>query len=356
MPLTERQYQTLLWTGVAVAIALVLAALGPVLTPFVAAAILAYVLEPSVRWLAAHRVPRALAVTLTIVATVAAIAAIVLIVMPIVQKEFGQIRTQLPGLVATITDRTLPWLNDTFGLNVRLDTASIRTWVAEHLATSGDDLAAQLLAYLKSGSSVALQVVGLVFLVPVVLFYLLLDWSTLVARLAELVPPRWRATVGGFTAETDALLGQYLRGQALVMLALSAYYAIGLLIGGFDLWLPIGVLTGMLVVVPYLGFATGMIFALIAGMLEFGPLRGLVTVAVVYGFGQVLEGVFLTPRLVGERIGLHPLAVIMALLAFGYAFGFVGVLLALPMAAVLAVALRHLRGAYLSSDFFGRTR
>ena len=138
------------------------------------------------------------------------------------------------------------------------------------------------------------------------------------------------------------------------MLALAVFYALALLVAGFDLWLPIGVLTGLLVAVPYLGFALGLIFALVTGMLQLGPVAGLVSVAVIYGAGQVLESLVLTPRLVGERIGLHPLAVILALLAFGTLFGFVGVLLALPLSAVLAVGLRRLRAAYLASEFYLR--
>jgi len=197
-------------------------------------------------------------------------------------------------------------------------------------------------------------VLGMVFLVPVVMFYLLLDWPQLGTRVGELTPPRWRAGALAPLREIDALLGQYLRGQVLVMLALAVFYSLGLLLAGFTLWLPIGVLTGLLVAVPYLGFALGLIFALVTGMLQLGPVAGLASVAVIYGAGQVLESLVLTPRLVGERIGLHPLAVILALLAFGTLFGFVGVLLALPLSAVLAVGLRRLRAAYLASEFYLR--
>lgn len=354
MRLSERQHQTLIWTGVAAAIVLAMIGLGPVLTPFAAAALLAYALEPVVRWLSGHGLPRALAVTLTIVLAVVAVAALALVILPIVQKEAMLIRERLPGLITTITDQLLPWLRRVTGIDIRLDSVSIRAWVTEHLIDSGDTLTKQALGYLKSGTSVAAQVLGMVFLVPLVLFYLLLDWDSLMRRLDALIPVRWGPAVRGFVAQTDGLLGKYLRGQGLVVLALIAYYSAGLLIAGFGLWLPIGVLSGMLVVIPYLGFATGLLFAMIAGMLELGPLYGLVATAVVYGVGQLLESVVLTPRLVGEQIGLHPLAVIMALLAFGYLFGFVGVLLALPMAAILAVGLRHLRAAYLTSDFFHR--
>ncbi|HMN79369.1 MAG TPA: AI-2E family transporter [Burkholderiaceae bacterium] len=354
MPLTPRQLQTLLWTGVAALLVWAMLALGPVLAPFAAAAILAYVLEPTVRWGTRRRLPRALSVTATMLLALLLFLAVLLIVVPIVQKESVQLRTQLPALIATLTGKLVPWLRETLGVELDLNPASLRAWLAENLSASGDELAATAYNWLKSGSSAALQVLGLVFLVPVVAFYLLLDWDELIARGRELVPPRWAPQVTGFLAETDGLLGQYLRGQALVMLAAAGYYALALLIARFELWLPIGVLTGLLIAIPYLGFATGLLFALVAAMLQFGPLKGALLVAVVYGVGQVVESVVLTPRLVGERIGLHPLAVILALLVFGSLFGFVGVLLALPLAAVLAVALRHLRTAWLQSPVFGR--
>ena len=189
-------------------------------------------------------------------------------------------------------------------------------------------------------------------LVPVVLFYLLLEWDSFLRRLRGFVPPRVLPSVLDFVGECDQVLGQYLRGQVLVMLLLALYYAIALRLGGFELALPVGVFTGLAVFIPYVGFGLGAVLALLAGVLQFATFYGVALVAVVYGAGQVLESFFLTPRLVGERIGLHPLAVIFALLAFGHVFGFVGVLVALPTAAVFLVAGRRLRTAYLASGFF----
>lgn len=354
MTLTPPQRQTLLWAAVGALLVWAIAALGPVLTPFVAAGILAYVLEPGVRWLAAHRVPRVLAVLLVMVLAILAVVGVLLILLPIVQTEIEQVRQRLPALVSAITEQLMPWLRRTLGAELSLDAAAVRRWLTQQLAGSGSDVAAAALAYASSGWSAAVQVAGLVFLVPVLLFYLLLDWPALVRRVSELVPPRWRAHTAEIVGEIDTLLGQYLRGQSLVMMILAVYYSIGLLIAGFQLWLAIGVLTGLLIMIPYLGFALGLTFALVSGMLQLGPLVGLLSVAIVYGIGQVVESVYLTPRLVGERIGLHPIAVILALLAFGALFGFIGVLLALPLSAVVAVGLRRLRQAYLASDFFGR--
>ncbi len=358
MQLNDRQRQTLLWTAVGAILIWALVVLGPVLTPFAAAAILAYALQPTVEWLVKRHVPRPLAVILAILLSIMAVASILLILAPIVQKEFVQIRAQLPSLIANMTEKLnaglLPWLKSNFGIELTLDAAAMRSWLTQHLAASGEDWAATLFNYLKSGGNTFLQILGFLLLVPVALFYLLLDWPKNISRLYDLVPPRWQPVVADWFSEINTLLGQYLRGQFLVMLTLAVLYSMALLIAGFQLWLPIGVLTGLLIAVPYLGFATGLIFALLAGMLQFGPLQGFVTVAIIYGILQVIESLVLTPRLVGERIGLHPLAVIFALIAFGYLFGFVGILLALPLAAVLAIALRRLRHGYLGSDFFSR--
>jgi predicted PurR-regulated permease PerM len=152
--------------------------------------------------------------------------------------------------------------------------------------------------------------------------------------------------------ECDAVLGQYFRGQLLVMLALSVFYAAGLLAFGLDLAIPIGVFTGLAVCVPYLGFGLGLLLALLAGILQFASLKALVMVALVFGVGQLIEGFWLTPKWVGERIGLHPLAVIFALLALGQMFGFVGVLVALPASAVILVALRRVRDQYFDSQLY----
>jgi len=203
---------------------------------------------------------------------------------------------------------------------------------------------------------VAFTIIGNAILIPVALFYLLMDWPRFMDQLRNLIPPRLRAGSDSFLAESDAVLGQYLRGQLLVMLVMAVFYSVGLSLFGLEMALPIGLFTGLAMFVPYVGFGLGLVLATFAGLLEFsatvGMARAVVMVAVVYGGGQVLEGFFLTPRLVGERIGLHPLAVIFALLAFGQILGFVGVLVALPLSAVLLVAIRRVKSGYLSSRLF----
>jgi predicted PurR-regulated permease PerM len=235
---------------------------------------------------------------------------------------------------------------------VALDVASIKAFVLKYLNANFEDAFGSLLSSLKLGGSVALALIGNAVLIPVALFYLLMDWDRFVQRVLALVPLRLRGGYDSFTGEADSVLGQYLRGQLLVMLIMAVFYSVGMALFGLDLALPIGIFTGLAMFVPYLGFGIGLILAILAGLLQFASIKAVVMVAVVFGVGQVLEGFVLTPRLVGERIGLHPLAVIFALLAFGQVFGFVGVLVALPASAVLLVAIRRLQAGYMTSKLY----
>jgi predicted PurR-regulated permease PerM len=235
---------------------------------------------------------------------------------------------------------------------VALDPASIKAFVLKVLDANLEDWVARALSSARIGGSMLLTLVGNAVLMPVALFYLLTDWPQRVAQVQSLIPPAQRARVMGFLDECDAVLGQYLRGQLLVMAVLSVFYSAALAIAGFELALPVGVFTGMAIFIPYLGFGLGLALALLAGLLQFGSWYGVVAVAVIYGAGQLAESLVLTPRLVGERIGLSPLAVIFALLVFGHLFGFVGVLIALPVSALLLVALRRARTAYLASRLY----
>ena len=349
--LTQETKRTLAWIAVAVIFLALLKLLAPTLTPFVCAFILSYILHPGVEWLQRHRVPRVLAVFLMILVLTVVAVALALLVLAVLQKEIPAIRDQLPGMLAKLNAVASPKLAE-LGVRVRFDFPGLRRLLTDQLAAGPEDVMSTALAYLRVSSSAALQVLAVVFLVPIVMFYLLMDWNMLMRRLETAVPRRWLAKTRELAAETDGLLSQYLRGQVIVMLVLAVYYASGLALAGFDVALPVGIFTGLAVFIPYIGFGIGLTLAVLAALLQFGNLYGLLAVAVVYGIGQFLEGFYLTPRLVGERIGLHPLAVILALLAFGQLFGFFGILLALPISAVLLVGLRQIRQLYLSSRLY----
>lgn len=351
MNLTPAQRQTLTWSALAGGVALLLWLLAAVLTPFVVAAVLAYALHPAVEVLARRRWPRVLAVLLVEGLALTLALAVLLLIVPVLVKELPLLKAQVPLLLDKLAQSLGPWLGR-WGIQVALDTASIKAWLSGLLDANMSDWMSTALASARIGGSVLLAVLGNAILVPVVLFYLLIDWADLALRVQSLVPPRLHDRMVGFLGECDAVLGQYLRGQLLVMAVLAVYYAAGLALVGFDLALPVGVFTGLAVAIPYVGFGLGLLLALLAAALQFGTAAGLLSVAAVYGLGQLLEGFVLTPRLVGERIGLGPLAVIFALMAFGQLFGFVGVLVALPASAVVVVALRRLRLAYLGSEIF----
>ncbi len=351
MTMTTAQRQAGSWLAISLIAGLLIWLLAPVLTPFLIAGVLGYVLHPLVEKLAKKRVPRVAAVLMVEVTAIVLVLAVMLLIVPILSKQLPLLREQIPLFADRLNAGLSPVLAR-FGFDVSLDTTSIKAFVLKYLDANLEEWIATALSSARIGGSILLAVVGNALLVPVVLFYLLMDWPNLVRRTAAMVPPRMRTQVHSFTVECDAVLGQYLRGQLMLMLTLAVFYSVGLFLFGFDLAVPVGVFTGLAVFIPYLGFGLGLLLALISGVLQFSGWHGLVGVAVVYGIGQVLESMVLTPRLVGDRIGMSSLTVIFALLAFGHLFGFVGVLIALPVSAVMVVAVRRLRGVYLASDLF----
>ena len=354
--LSLEQKQSTFWLALWLAVALLLYTLGPILSPFIAAAILAYMLGGAVDRLARARIgrrrmPRVLAVSLVLTAFCAAVVALFLIVVPVLRAEIPLLQAKIPAFFSWLDTYLAPWLGK-YGIHVKLDSAGLRALLEQQVAAGGDDMWTSVLAKVKVGGSALLGWIATLTLVSVVLFYLLLDWHALLARIEGAIPRRWAPQTVGMARESDVLLAQYLRGQLLVMIVLAVYYSAALYFIGLDVALPVGVLTGLLGFVPYLGFGLGMLLALVAALLQFSSWVGLAWVVGIYTAGQLIESFILTPRLVGERIGLHPLAVIFALMAFGELFGFAGVLLALPASAVLMVGFRHVRRHYLRSSFY----
>ena len=355
MPLRPDQLQTLLWAGLGLAFLVLLYLLSPILTPFLAGAILAYILNPVVNFLQRRHLPRWAGAGLTVVALVIVLLLLVLIVAPLISKQINQIYQHLPALMAKMNEVVAPRLKGWFGWDGQFDFESVKSYLAEHWQ-SADGLSSRLFASLKLGGLALAGVVGNLVLIPLVLFYLLEEWPRMIAAIGQAVPRRWHEQVVDFAREIDSVLAEFLRGQIAVMGLLIAYYAFALWVGGVEFALPIGIITGGLVFVPYLGFSTGLLLALVVAALQPNISHALIAVAVVFGFGQMLESFFLTPKIVGKRIGLHPLAVVFALLAFGQIFGFFGVLLALPASAVLLVGVRRVNAAYFASGFYKATR
>ncbi len=351
MNLNPQQIRMASWAAIAVVSWLLLSLLAPVLMPFLLAAVLAYALHPLVELLHARRIPRWLGAGMAIFLLMLVMAAVMLLIVPVITKQVPLLKEQVPLLLDRLNDSLVP-LATRFGVDVKIDTGQVREWLRQLVAGHESDLIDGLLSSLRIGGSALAAVFGNLVLTPIVAYYLLLDWTNLVERAKGLIPPRWRAGVQSFLDETDEVLGQYLRGQLLVMGVLAVFYTVGLALVGLKLALPIGVFTGLAVFVPYLGFGLGLIMGLLAAVLQFQALLGVALVGVVYGVGQVVESMYVTPRLLGERIGLHPIAVIFALMAFGQLFGFVGVLIALPASAILLVGIRRAKAGYLASELY----
>lgn len=319
--------------------------LAPVLTPFVAAALLAYIGDPLADRLQRLKLPRTLAVVAVFVLTFLMLGLLVLLVGPLIRTQVGALLDALPEIVRQFEQVWLPNIAGMLDLELG-DDVGLGAFVARYGDMAGTWGTKVLVSVSQSGGAVAAAVLSL-FLVPILTFYLLRDWDSILAHLGALVPSEQRDTVFGLARETDDVLGAFLRGQLLVMLALAIIYSIGLGLVGLKFAVAIGVVSGLVSFVPYLGFVFGILLASITVVLEPDPLWRLVGVVATFSIAQALEGSLLTPKLVGDRIGLHPVLIIFAVAAGGQLFGFFGILLALPAAAVLSVIVRFAYGRYL---------
>lgn len=319
--------------------------LAPVLTPFVAAALLAYLGDPLADRLQKLRLPRTVAVVSVFLLTFLGIALLVLLVVPLIRTQIAAFLSALPDIVAQAERVWLPNISGFLGIDVGED-VGLGAFISRYSDMAGNWAGTVLLSLGRGGGALAAAVLSL-FLIPILTFYLLRDWDVILARLGSLVPGQQRATVLRLARETDELLGAFLRGQVLVMAGLATVYSIGLSLVGVDFAVAIGVVAGLVSFVPYLGFVFGILLASLTIALEPEPLLHLAGVIVTFSIGQLIEGTVLTPKLVGDRIGLHPVMVIFAVAAGGQLFGFFGILLALPAAAVISVLVRFAYQNYL---------
>lgn len=327
--------------------------LSAVLAPFATAAILAYILDPLVDRLQTRGLSRTAALLLVMLAGSLTVLGLLLIVVPMLVSQAQALIARLPVLVDFVQHTALPWLNQTLGTTLSIDSQSWRSALAGNAGSLKAALA-RIAPSLGHGSALLLQLAANLTLLPVLLYYFLHGWDDMVARVATLIPRRWADEVGTIAAEVDDMLGQFLRGQLSVMLLMALIYGTGLALTGLDAGFAIGVVAGLLVFIPYLGAFLGLLLATLAAVLQFDSASGLLAVWAVFAVGQLLESFLITPYLVGERIGLSPVTVIFALMAFGELLGFVGVLLALPLAAISVILGRHLLQRYFNSGFYQR--
>ncbi|HSJ48112.1 MAG TPA: AI-2E family transporter [Gammaproteobacteria bacterium] len=342
------------WLGMLLVSGWLIYLLAPVLTPFLVAALIAYLGSPLVERLQGARLSRTSAVVLVFVLFTLAVLILMLFLVPLLVKQIeAALVVQLPRTLDWLQGTALPFLGGLAGVETEalFDIEQLKESLTAHWREAGGLAARVLESVTRSGLALFGWLVNLV-LIPVVAFYLLRDWQGLVGRIDQMLPRDWAPTIRQLAGESDTVLGAFLRGQLMVMLALGLIYTLGLWILGLELALLIGLLAGLVSFVPYLGFTIGVLAALLAGWFQFQEFMPLLWVVVVFGVGQLLESVVLTPKLVGDCIGLHPVAVIFAVMAGGQLFGFVGVLLALPVASVVMVLLRYAYRQYLDSDVY----
>jgi len=326
--------------------------LAPVLTPFLAAALLAYLGDPLADRLESRGLPRTAAVVVVFVLLLAMLALTLLLLVPAVGHQIEVLVSKLPLYLDWLQTNVGPWLQKTFGVEASLlDSTTLKSALQEHWSQFGG-IAKSVVAWLSQSGMALVALLANLVLIPVVTFYLLRDWDSLIEKIHGLLPRKWEPTAVKLAKESDEVLGAFLRGQVLVMLVLAFIYSMGLWWVGLELALIIGLVAGLVSFVPYLGFIVGILLAGVAAMMQFHDSSILLLVAAVFGVGQALEGMLLTPLLVGDKIGLHPVAVIFAVMAGGTLFGFVGVLLALPVAAIVMVMLRHMQQVYRQSDLY----
>lgn len=336
------------WIIAAALIGWLLYLLAPILTPFVAAALLAYIGDPLADRLQRLRLPRTIAVVVVFVLTFLFLGLLVVMVLPLIQAQVVALFDALPGILRNVEEVWLPRFAGLLDLETG-DEIGFSAFLSRYSEMAGSWGSRVLVSIGRSGGALAAAVISL-FLIPILTFYMLRDWDTILLKLAALVPSGQRPTLFHLARETDDVLGAFLRGQILVMIALAVIYSVGLSLVGLEFAIAIGVVSGLVSFVPYLGFVFGIVLAGLTVVLEPDPLWRLAGVVATFSIAQFIEGSFLTPKLVGDRIGLHPVVVIFAIAAGGQLFGFFGILLALPAAAVVSVLAKFAFQRYLAEN------
>ena len=327
--------------------------LSEILTPFIIAAVLAYILNPLVCKIEKLGINRSRASMWVMLFTFLLIVALLLVIIPMLVEQFNLIIERIPKLVDYVQTKVLPWFNQKFDKHIVLNEKTITTWLRTNTTAIQGNLQKALPAVMQSGGALATGLSNLILL-PLLLYYFLLDWSDWENGFRTMIPRRYLDSYNRIASNMDTVLGEFLRGQLLVMLIMGVLYGTGLMLTGLDSGFAIGMVAGILVFVPYLGAFTGLLLASLAAVLQFNTWSGLFMVWGVFAVGQLLESFLITPKIVGDRIGLSPFWVIFSLMAFGQLFGFVGMLIALPLAACCLILLQEGKSFYLNSRFYQR--
>lgn len=326
--------------------------LAPILMPFVIGFLLAYLGNPLVERLSRWKLPRVLSVSIVFAIITLVFLILIGILAPLIKDQVVYLNAKMPDFIKWINTQAFPWVQKTFQVDLmHLDIQSVTEMFSNSWQEAGS-VAGQVITKIAQGGLSLIGILASVALIPVVAFYLMLDWEKMVTTSYELLPRQIEGGVRKLAGEIDEVLGAFFRGQFIVMICLSIVYAVGLKVVGLDIAVIVGLIAGLGSIIPYFGFTIGIVIATIAAIFQFQEFLPVVWVWTVFGIGQVIEGWVLIPYLVGNKVGLHPVAVIFAILAGGQLFGFFGMLLAIPVAAVVVVLMRHLRRQYFASDLY----
>lgn len=333
----------------------VLYLLKPVVLPFIGAFLVAYLFSPLVDKLHKIGLPRWLSISAVFIGIGVVITLAFWYLVPLVWEQLMYAKNSIPSGIHWANYKFLPWLSDSFNLvPMELDVDQISAAIMEYVQTnySADSIQAMIAKLAQSGLNF-IQIGGTVVLIPIIAFYFLLDWDRMLDSFRRLIPRRYEEQTLVIVKECHSVLGAFVKGQFLVMVLLGVVYAMGLQLIGLEVGLIIGMVAGLCSIIPYLGFAVGIIAAVIASLFQFGiDWMQLLLVGVVFMIGQAVEGYILQPFLLGDKIGLSPVAVVFAVLAGAQLGGILGMLIALPVAAVIVVLLRHAREFYENSPMY----
>jgi predicted PurR-regulated permease PerM len=345
------QRQVIFWLATLAVFILALWLLSGVLLPFIAGMAIAYLLTPLTDRLQSLGVNRAVATLLIIALAVLAFVYLILLVAPILGGQLSSFIDNIPGYVSKLqsllNNPSRPWVQKLLGAGFNPDKN------IGDLVSQGVGWLTTFLHSLWSGGRALVSLFSLVVVTPVVAFYLVYDWHRMIRTVDDAIPRNHRETVRALAREIDAAIAGFVRGQTAVCLILGSFYAVALTVSGLNFGLLIGLISGLITFVPYVGSLTGLVLAVGVAVAQFWPnYTSILTVFGIFLVGQFLEGNLLSPKLVGESVGLHPVWVIFALLAFGYLFGFVGLLVAVPMAATIGVLVRFALRRYRQSKIY----
>lgn len=340
------------WLAIAVALGLALWLLSPVITPFLLAMMIAYFLDPAVRRMSGLGVPRGLSAALALFIFIAVVTAAIIVIGPIVREQATDLVKALPGYIETLQNNVWPRFSATLAKYIpALDPSMLKANLTQY---SGDavNLAGLVVGRVLVGGWALLNVIGLFILTPVITFYLLRDWPVIVSRVDSVLPQRYAPSIRQEMHAIDNMIAGFIRGQATVSLVLAAFYSTGLYLVGLKYGMLVGLITGLLSFIPVVGTILGAVLSLTLAFIQFDTAASVLKVVGVFVAAQVLDGYLLTPYLVGTKVGLHPVAIIFAVIAGGALFGFLGVILAVPVAGTIAILLRSAVRRYRNSPYY----